>query len=78
MIGQSVESIRRRGGWRLKASQDFIRQLENLYEEYEREVNDNARRGMLTDSTAKTYLVHSTNFIRWCRSEFVPGKRNDS
>ena len=29
----------------------------------------------MTPSTKKTYLVHSENFVRWLKGEFVPGLR---
>ncbi|MEK5440110.1 MULTISPECIES: hypothetical protein [Paenibacillus] len=60
----------------MKASQDFIKQLELLYEQYEKEVLEKLKVDILKDTTAKTYLTHSNNFIRWCRNDFVPGGRN--
>ncbi len=60
----------------MKASQEFIKQLELLYEAYEKEVTEKLRSGILKDTTAKTYLTHSSNFVRWCRNDFVPGDRN--
>lgn len=60
----------------MKASPDFIRQLELLYEQYEQEVMENLKAGILKEITAKTYLTHSTNFVRWCRNDFVPRDRN--
>lgn len=60
----------------LRASKDFITQLENLYTAYEEEVTEKEREGLLTSSTAKTYLLHSGNFLKWCQGEFVPGQRN--
>jgi ABC-type Zn uptake system ZnuABC Zn-binding protein ZnuA len=60
----------------MKASQDFIKQLEELYQTYEQEVRGKSKEGLLTDSTARTYLLHSGNFIKWCRNDFVPGGRN--
>ncbi|MCY9669913.1 hypothetical protein M5X11_34235 [Paenibacillus alginolyticus] len=60
----------------MKASQDFIKQLELLYEQYEKEVTEQLKTGILKEKTAKTYLTHSTNFVRWCRNDFVPGGRN--
>jgi ABC-type Zn uptake system ZnuABC Zn-binding protein ZnuA len=60
----------------MKASQDFIKQLEELYQTYEQEVRGKSEEGLLTDSTARTYLLHSDNFIKWCRNDFIPGGRN--
>lgn len=55
----------------MKASQDFIKQLELLHEQYEKEV----MAGKLEPSAAKTYLRHSSTFVRWCRNDFEPGVR---
>ncbi|WP_028592454.1 hypothetical protein [Paenibacillus massiliensis] len=60
----------------MKASEDFIKQLELLYEQYEQEVTEKLKSGTLKGTTAKTYLTHSINFVRWCRDDFVPGDRN--
>ncbi|UGB29961.1 hypothetical protein [Metabacillus sp. B2-18] len=60
----------------MKASQEFIKQLEELYQTYEQEVRKSSKEGLLTDSTARTYLLHSGNFIKWCRNDFIPGGRN--
>lgn len=61
---------------RMRASQEFIKELELLYQRYEQEVMKKTKKGLLTESTAKTYLVHSNNFIKWCRNDFIPGERN--
>lgn len=29
----------------------------------------------LSQNTKDTYILHATNFTRWCRGEFVPGSR---
>ena len=60
----------------MRASQEFIKQMETLFEAYEQEVTGKLKDGLLTASTAKTYLVHSENFLKWCRNDFVPGARN--
>lgn len=60
----------------MKASQEFIKNLEQLYERYESEVTEAMKQGLLTTSTARTYLLHSGNFLKWCRNDFVPGNRN--
>lgn len=62
----------------MKASQDFINQLEKLFETYEQEVLEKLENGVLKETTAKTYLLHSGNFIKWCRDDFVPGARNEN
>jgi hypothetical protein len=60
----------------MKASTEFIKELENLYEKYEIEVNEALKQGYLKENTAKTYLTHSNNFIKWCEDNFEPGGRN--
>ncbi|MCQ6276009.1 hypothetical protein JMM81_13795 [Bacillus sp. V3B] len=59
----------------MKASQEFIQQLEDLYQVYEQEVLEKMREGILEKKTAKTYLRHSGTFVRWCKDDFVPGIR---
>jgi hypothetical protein len=60
----------------MKADKDFINQLKDLYQAYEKEVKESSKEGLLTKSTADTYLLHSGNFIKWCKGDFVPGGRN--
>ncbi|OMC63537.1 hypothetical protein BK121_26780 [Paenibacillus odorifer] len=60
----------------MKAPADVIKRLELLFEEYEKEVSDKLSSGLIAENTAKTYLLHSGNFIKWCRDEFAPGARN--
>lgn len=59
----------------MKASSEFIKQLELLFEQYENEVLEKKHDGILEENTARTYLLHSNNFIRWCRNDFVPGAK---
>ncbi|MNN81916.1 hypothetical protein D3C81_1987930 [compost metagenome] len=47
----------------MKASSEFIKQLEILFEQYEKEVLEKQREGILEEKTAKTYLLHSNNFV---------------
>jgi len=60
----------------MRASQDFTKQLELLFEQYVQEVKGKLEAGTLKDTTANTYLTYSSNFVRWCRNDFVPGDRN--
>jgi hypothetical protein len=60
----------------MKTDKDFIKQLEDIYQAYEKEVKESSKEGLLTKSTADTYLLHSGNFIKWCKGDFVPGGRN--
>lgn len=61
----------------MKSSQEFIKQLEELYQSYEQEVTQKVKAGLLEEKTAKTYLRHSGTFIRWVRNDFVPGVRKE-
>jgi hypothetical protein len=60
----------------MRVSQEFINQLELLYEAYEQEIGEKLRAGILKDTTAKTYLTHSSNFVRWRKNDFISGERN--
>lgn len=60
----------------MKASQEFIKQLEDLYQIYEKEVREKSKGGLLAENSSKTYLLHSGNFVKWCRGNFNPGGRN--
>lgn len=60
----------------MKASQEFIKQLEELYQVYENEVREKSKDGLLAENSSKTYLLHSGNFVKWCRGNFNPGGRN--
>ncbi|WP_151736750.1 hypothetical protein [Paenibacillus tengchongensis] len=60
----------------MKVPTDIMKRMELLFEEYEKEVSDKLSNGLISENTAKTYLLHSGNFIKWCRDEFVPGARN--
>jgi|HigsolmetaGSP11D_1036233.scaffolds.fasta_scaffold03822_2 hypothetical protein len=62
----------------MRASQDFIKQLELLYEAYEQEVTEKMKAGILEEKTAKTYLRHASTFVRWCRNDFEPGVRKNN
>ncbi|MEK4381959.1 hypothetical protein NSS70_08810 [Aeribacillus sp. FSL K6-2848] len=48
-----------------------------MYQNYENEVKEKAKEGLLADNTVRTYLLHSGNFVKWYRNEFVPGGRNE-
>jgi len=60
----------------MRASQDFLNQLETLLQAYEAEVTKLAKEGILAKNTEKTYLLHSNNFVRWCKNDFIPGAKN--
>lgn len=60
----------------MKVNDDFSSELEKLLQTYELEVQSAKKEGLLTDSTAKTYILHSSNFVKWCKGNFKPGGRN--
>jgi hypothetical protein len=71
-----IISLKVLGADEMRASQEFIKQVEELYQAYEQEVTDKMKAGLLKESAIKTYLYHSYNFVRWCKNDFVPGARN--
>lgn len=62
----------------MRASQDIIKEIEHLYSAYEKEVFLAKEKGFLMEKTVNTYLLHSGNFVKWCRGNFVPGDKNKS
>jgi len=60
----------------MKSNKEFILEVERLFGAYEAEVNEALKQGFLKENTVKTYLLHSGNFIKWCKDDFEPGGRN--
>ncbi|MEG2917829.1 MAG: hypothetical protein RR851_07865 [Clostridium sp.] len=60
----------------MKVSSEELKRLENLLEQYHGEVNLALDNGYLKENTVRTYLLHSSNFIKWCNGNFEPGGRN--
>ncbi|SEB05305.1 hypothetical protein SAMN05421743_11457 [Thalassobacillus cyri] len=60
----------------MKGDEEFRNQLTCIVNDYEAEVRRAQREGNLTENTAKTYLVHTSNFVKWCNGNFKPGGRN--
>ncbi len=60
----------------MKTDRKTITEIERLLEEYEVEVENKRKSGVLADKTAKTYLHHANTFVRWCKGDFVPGAKN--
>lgn len=67
---------RKKGDDYVKVNAESRYQLENLLETYESEVKQAHKKGLLTESTARTYLLHAANFVKWCKGDFIPGGRN--
>lgn len=59
----------------MRTNRIVIAEMERLFEQYDIEVQRKRKAGVLKDKTAKTYLLHAKNFIRWCKEDFVLGGR---
>ena len=59
----------------MKTDRNTLDEMEHLYRLWEEEVTAAREEGRLTEKTARTYLLHSENSLRWCRGEFEPGSR---
>lgn len=51
-------------------------EIERLFLEYEKEVEDLYQKGVLQEQTMVTYLTHAHNFVRWIKGDFEPGAKN--
>lgn len=60
----------------MQASKETVREMEQLLTQYSKTIEELEHTGLLRAETAKTYLTHSTNFVRWCKGDFEPGGRN--
>lgn len=60
----------------MKTSMEVVKKIDNLYMKYEEEVLEKKKQGLLAENTAKTYLLHSGNFVKWIRDEYEPGSKN--
>jgi len=54
----------------MKVTEATLKEVREALRRYERLVNSTD----MTESTKKTYLLHSTNFVRWLADDFEPGK----
>ena len=50
--------------------------MDRLLNEYEKVVEEARTNGLVSTKTAKTYIYHPTNFVRWCKGDFDPGLIN--
>ncbi len=62
----------------LRISRSAADEVERALELYRELLSEREQTGVLKESTRKTYLVHSENFVRWLKGEFDPGERNRS
>lgn len=60
----------------MKTDDSIIKEIERLFQAYESEVILAQHHGYLQPNTTRTYLLHSHNFVKWCKDEFEPGGRN--
>lgn len=60
----------------MKTDISTIKEIERLFQAYEQEVMMAQDNGYLQSNTTRTYLLHSHNFLKWCKDEFEPGGRN--
>ena len=51
--------------------------IDKKLREYINIINDKQANGILAEDTAKTYILHSSNFVRWIHGDFHPGERNE-
>lgn len=58
----------------MRVSGKALEEIEAALHEYEREIQSSRT---MAESTKRTYLLHSTNFVRWLKGDFVPGVRNE-
>lgn len=59
-----------------EVDRQFLSELDGLLRQYEDAVEGARTQGLVSDKTAHTYILHSTNFVRWIKGDFVPGARN--
>lgn len=60
----------------MKTSKENMQEIERLFDLYQDEVELLTKKGIIMENTSKTYLLHSYNFVRWCKGEFTPGAKN--
>lgn len=60
----------------MKTDISTIKELERLFQKYEQEVLTAQDNGYLMPNTTRTYLLHSRNFVKWCKDEFEPGAKS--
>ena len=59
----------------IRTSREIQREIDRLLREYESEVESAKTEGLITRTTAATYILHADHFVRWVRGEFEPGSR---
>ena len=57
-------------------SRNALDEIDKALDKYRELCAEHVEDGSLAPNTEKTYLLHSTNFVKWLHGEFDPGSRN--
>ena len=60
----------------MKTDRNTLHEMERLHQLWEAEVTSAQEQGRLTEKTARTYLLHSSNFLRWCKGNLSQAAGN--
>lgn len=60
----------------IRIKREALVEVERALEQYREVLAELEQAGTLKPSAAKTYILHSENFVRWLKDEFQPGARN--
>jgi|JRYL01.1.fsa_nt_gb hypothetical protein len=60
----------------IRINRPALDEVEKALEQYRELLASLEAEGTLKPSAAKTYILHSENFVRWLKDEFDPGARN--
>ncbi len=55
----------------MRMSSEALKEVEAALEQYKIGVNSTN----MSEKTKHTYILHSENFVRWLKADFVPGAR---
>ena len=50
----------------MKTDPKIIREIERLFDQW----TDQVSKSNLKDNTKDTYILHPSNFVRWCKDDF--------
>ncbi len=60
----------------IRIKREALDEVERALEQYRELLAELEQTNTLKPSAAKTYILHSENFVRWLKDEFEPGARN--
>ena len=60
----------------IRINRTALDEVEKALEQYRELLASLEAEGTLKPSAAKTYILHSENFVRWLKDDFDPGARN--